>query len=86
MYVGTYVPKWINTSVLFEWIITSACQPPSLINHSMSGFCPVLSAWSIIAPKSVALASQTAILYNTFRAAQKQARYQYSGEFTSVFQ
>ena len=25
-------------------------------------------------------------VFNTFRAAQKQARYQYSGEFTSVFQ
>ena len=47
---------------------------------------------------NVIMASQTAILYkriskksrarvfNTFRAAQKQARYQYSGEFTSVFQ
>ena len=57
----------------------------------MSGFgsrdqCVINVIIANVGSKSVALASQTARVFNTLRAAQKQARYQYSGEFISVFQ
>ena len=39
-----------------------------------------------IGSKSVALASQTACVSNTFRATQNQPRFQFSGEFANVIQ
>ena len=91
----------MNKNVVFAaWSIIAAAilkkGGPS-INRDVSRDQCVINVANV-GSKSVALASQTAILYkciskknqarvfNTFRAAQKQARYQYSGDFASVFQ